>query len=877
MSFADILATGSGQMGARVSIEGMGTEFVSDPSMEGITSDGRRRVCCLSLRESEITIADAVNIPEAMLEADAVSISIYETEDQDISRALAYRPDLTRYLEETAEIADTQLTLSSTLGISAGDVVHIGTEAILVDSVVSSTILDVTGGRGHWDTIPQKHWSNLPEINIELRAIYNRPLSVRGRRVRVYLYGQGDDPTGDGTQAWLGQVTSGPRCDEHGLVWYLQIGSIAERLEQKFGGDLEQEIRPRGIYYPWSAPLIVGVFETGSNNLGFTTMFTGFFETQQDFVEALTEQLQIRATASSMLSAYSATVLDDGTWTIQCLPHASVTGVQFSVRSPMDGQTLSISLIADVAGTTSYIPWNTVGAVSPARVWAQWVAGPPGARTVPRGYLGEQEPLDPSSVLSGQIETWPNARIYLAERVRDDWGALTIEWGDGEDPSEERFRIQTRSTTDHWVQSFLTPRPVGRGGGRAFTASMPLVAKAVRVILDRGAAVSNVATLRDRLVDEGPEYANRGTAPFLTTADLADWTDEVEAAVGNVPWLMRRSLAASSPIEVTELLSHELRMAGLFPVIEPDGRVGVRRIEIPNAALFDATDIDDEIIGVAWSNMERGGQTINRVRLNLNYDHVEDEWARHMDFVEMESYAQEHLDHALEIEPRSKSAATSDDSDVLWYEAQRVFRPLLATFGFPHDFVTIQVSWKLFPLTIGSVVRVSAIHLPDYDTGVRPAIDIPGIVVGRRWVLGEPHGELRVLLSWLRTTGYAPSARIVDQTNVSGNTWDIELDPTMYAADGDSAWNHFHEDYAVRIVHYDNWDPTNRTAVVIGKPSEHVLRVELLSGSWAFSGDWTLELMFDAYATATIAQRRYAGVADRDLTLGDGEPWTFAP
>ena len=87
MTLARLIATGSGSLAARLEIEGLPIEFVSDPAMEQTLSDGRRRVYCINLFSGDeasgsewgFAIDETVNIPEASLESVGSSVQLFET------------------------------------------------------------------------------------------------------------------------------------------------------------------------------------------------------------------------------------------------------------------------------------------------------------------------------------------------------------------------------------------------------------------------------------------------------------------------------------------------------------------------------------------------------------------------------------------------------------------------------------------------------------------------------------------------------------------------------------------------------------------------------------------------------------------------------
>lgn len=271
--------------------------------------------------------------------------------------------------------------------------------------------------------------------------------------------------------------------------------------------------------------------------------------------------------------------------------------------------------------------------------------------------------------------------------------------------------------------------------------------------------------------------------------------------------------------------------------------------------------------------MERGGQTINRVIVRTGYDPREDEWTgREIAVQNMASYALDHEDRTLEIEPRSRASAgdeTIDPEDVA-----AVVTAYTDIFGFPHDFVTVNVSWRHFNVRLGDPVTFSADHLPSYSTGRRPLTEVRGIVVGRRWALGDAHGTLRLLIHGLNVGGYSPTARVLSQSG-SDTTWTLTTDPAMYAPAGTAPASFFDADYAIRIVQYDSESPV-AIAGTVTAVSGNDIAVELKE-TWS-PGSATWELCFAPWDECPEEQRqRFAYIADSNGTINGDSPYLYAP
>lgn len=880
MTLARLIETGNGSLAVRLSIEGIATEFVSDPAMVKTTSDGRSRVLALGKAGEGITLEESVNIPEATIEAQGQAIAIYETANEDVSKAFAWLPDIKRFVVGDVGIADTSITMLSTSGVIPGSVIHLSTEAILVAGVTSATVLDVTGGRGHWDTIPQKHWSADGE-ELAYAIATNRPMRIRGRRARVFLYGDGDDLQGDGTQKWIGMVSAEPRLSQAGTKWSLQIGSLSELLKTELGGELGVPAGPRGIYYHAMAPLFVRIIERDLSNAWRTIVadtFVGFFETQRAFVEALTTWLG--TLTSGLDSAYSAVETTDARWTIKVDVGAATSVTQIEAVSPIDGST--------GAGLTDLV--DAYG--DPAETWAagdvyftKWgFAEAPGAlqglRMVPRGYFGKsarnRSGTDPVYSSPEDWDTYPPDRVYLDVGVSADWGSLVTDWQpDGTSPAHSHeHSITERNTADSWVR--LNHWITGLGVATFEHAYVPGILPTMKPV--RSLAVGDLEAFRAGLETEGPLYANRGTAPFITSSDLASWATVVAEATRGRAWLQNRFFSLATPADLDEVLAAEMQLLGVFPIIDATGKIALATLKIPNATTVDTVVIDDEVISAGWSTWARNNETINTVNVSTGYDPIEDEWnGRSFRVRDVSSYSQDHQDRGITIEPRSRY--TAGDEYVYAEDYADAMAPLLGLFGHPHALVSVNVSWKLFDTVMGQVVSFSAIHLPNFLTGMRPLSRVVGLVIGRRWELGKAYGTLKLLVSPMNVAGYSPTARVLSQVNDFLTAWTLTVDTTLYAPSGHTPEEFFVVGDRVQLVEYDTEAPALRDATVVAvNAGLHTIQVDVSGAPWV-PGASTWELIYRDYAgsVGNAEQHDYAFIADAVALLLGASPRTFGP
>lgn len=888
MTLERLIETGSGALAVRLVIEGLAYEFVSDPGMEKTTADGRKRICVLPAMGEGIVIQEDVNIPDATLELGGQSIRLVDNQAQEVVKAVWNRYSLLRYVDGDVEYNATTIDLTSTSGITAGDVIHIGTEAIRVGTVASGTQL--TGcTRGYWDSEAKKHWSADGETR-SYALVTDRPVRLRGRRAYIYLYGDGDSLQGDGgnggSPKWRGFVNTEPAWDEAGSVCVFQIASVGERLTSKIGGELDSPFYPRGRYYHAHAALRVEVWEriasTNNFNVRGADTFTGFFETLEEFLGSvdgsdagsLNHWLQTpgqSAIADSATVANTYRAVPDPTdprgWTIEATIGTDRDGVAVVIKSLQDGTTpLREEDMGTADGAAVSLPAST-GDILYAR-WADSTY-----RGDPVGYFGR---IAGAELRDGDsVGTYPERRIYLDRAPSSDWESVVITWADG---AEITYTVDSVNASSGYIEVLNADRTVGRRGvdddAHRYGLDAPATIEPLRNI-----AAGTLADFRDALVVEGRDYANRGTAPAVTSLDLADWTSVVNEAGRGIGMLTHRIYSFAESVDLDELLAAEFQLHGLYPVVEADGKIGLRVLRLPTANDSIYT-IDEEIYEVAWSDIARTGQTVNTVVYSRGYNAREDDYT--LPPVTVQDVTSVSLDNegrTMEVEPKSFSRLY--DERLTKEEAAELAVPYVGLFGYPVDYVTVHVSWKLFDILLGDVVRFQADHLPDYASANR-GIDVTAIVVGREWALGEAHGTLRLLVSNLEIGGYTPTARVTSQTNTSGNTWELTVNHTLYApTDATGAVEAavdtlFEVGDKVRILQYDTESPTSVTGTVAAiNTSTHVITVDF-DATWTPSSS-TWELIFDDYATVQASQQTYAYVAGSDSLLSSGNPYVFGP
>lgn len=860
----NLVDTGSGKLAMRVTIQGCPLQPCSDLGMEKTTSDGRSRVYCMNLDECGFVIDEQVNIIEAELEGKASNLRLFETIDEQLSQVFDLEPTVQTWLSTSIDASTTTIPLYAVTDISVDDVIHIGTEAMLVTAVGTAS---VTVTRGYWDTTAQAHYTSdiagLPDL-----LVTNAPVRFRGRLVWVHFYGDGDTLTGDGSQVWVGQVRDEPLLTGSGTEYNLVLAHIVDLFKSKIGGEEAQTIRPSGIYYPASAGLRISISEYAPTLTYVSDVFCGRFETQVEFVEAfydwLTTPGESTIADASLDSSYTPVVTDDGRWTMVVTVGSSTTSVGVHIESEQDGET---SDRAELMRYESGEPVLGSTLSSGDHLYVDWRRYVDGARTVPRGFF--RDATNTRCAKASLAATYPPNRVYTDAAVQSEWVNVTLEWPDNAATwartgwPEEFYELDLPSGSDYL--RIHDRRGTEAPSGQGYNAAAPVYMR-VGGIYTRG----DLADFRSWLLTYSASYAGRGLVPVVTEDALASWTAVVNAAA-IFYWQKQREHTLVTSESLFDYIAHECRLLQVYPITNSAGQIALKLIDTP--ARTASKDIDEEIAMVderpiELSDMINSNQTVSRVSAKIYSDHdpyvVQNNAAFILDLE----------DRPLDIDPKSKLDGWYDGDQA--EQVAAAFTPVLSFFGYPHTYINVKVPWTCFGLRLGDTVTFSADHLPSRVTGLRPITSAYAIVTGRHWPVDEVYGELRLLMTWQNVAGYAPTARVSSTALVSGTTYDLTIDTSMYFDSGDDCTDHFIATDEVRIYNIDEESATVYTGTV-SSVSATVLRVAFDSAPTFGSDVW--EVIFDTYSNTTSSQKsEYAFMAGTDGKLGTSDPArTLAP
>lgn len=885
----------------RLVIEGLGIEAVTDPAMERLSPDiSRRRVKGL-LRDG-LKLSEQCDIARGEIEASSMTVAIVDRQDDQVwCQWLAQQPLRWTWLTVDLDDSDDTVTVSSTEGIGTNDVIHIGTESMLVAGVASATELDVTGGRAWWQTIAQYHYTTDGEELVTPKVTVTRPTTLEGRRAYLYRYVDGDSLQGDGSLIWRGICSTDARLEDDGATWTITVDPITTLLKQPIASDLEEPTTIRGIYYPQSQFFRFSflesanptTFEPSSGRTAIIRMY-GFWETQDqwcaDIALAIAQasstsgagttgvvsgttgvvDVEIAFTTTRTTETIAVEVQETGHWGVRWVPDsvsprllsisafgAGGAGASFAIEGTI--LELSGDPTADPAAPH---PWVIVAGNG----------GTTGQGLVPRAVAGGSGIGGGGGLPFSALRMYPAidlTSVALAIGAIEDVAAQ-IEWTDGGTPASGGFPVRAADADEGWIQlQSLDVRFM-------FPGQLP------RISLRRYLGQGTIATMRDALVALAPRLANAGGSPFITTEDLASWTAVADRAAGGRTHLASRLYVVGGEVDLDEMVAHECRLFGVFPRLDADGKIGLGYLELPTSTALLAGTLDDGDVLVSDQppTWERNGTdgSINVVEVKSGYSIVtEDHEGTPIIVRDVTALSTRKATRKLEIAPLSL-----DPSGFAWgvTAAVDVARRVLSIFGRPYSIVRLSVSAEWLTIALcGTVFGLRSPRIPNVLTGSRgvgqgtdPAA--VGLVIGRDWDLTTETGVLTLIVSEAQTAGYAPSVFVSSSTVVSGNQYDLVVtfnDPS--GASAVPAGAELSDFYTVGdVLSLLIWDATTQSAqgCVINAIDDGGLELRVTFGAPpTLTG--TRYLAFALYdAAITSSQRRFAFFADASRLLDDG-------
>jgi hypothetical protein len=867
-------------LAARLVIEGCPVVPVSYSAMEGMEADGRERV--VGLKIEGLVIDERVDLAHAELESRGMAVTIVERmRDRAFCGAFARAPDGIRYLAADLGTGDATLVLDSTAGVLVDDYLHIGTEVVKVGSVDDATTITLSD-RAQWNTELQAHYAG-NEREIGPQAVYiGRPPSYEGRRAFLYTYGRGDDYQGEGTFRWRGVITMDARLDTKGS-WALQIDSLTELWKQDLGADLGPPVPPRGIYYPDSQPLRFVVSAFPAVGASREVAFSGFWETQEDFVADLNTWFSANIDGTLEIETLRAVVREFGEWDLSITLSATPAD-EYAILaySPIDGE-LDDWLSADGSSVEGRGRLDEPTASTTYRI-VRDAAAPAGAGQVPRGILGrpaartytDSLTTEARANLSGASER----RLYLGGTVIP---ALVqgceIQWADG-DTTQHSF--SGFDASDRWIEPGPTP----------FKFWTPATLPEIK--LKRVYASGGLADFRLALITHSPTYANLGAMPFLVGSDLEDWSEATEAE-RSIPFAADRLFVAYEGVKLVDLLQEEFKLRAVFPRFSVSGRIGLARLRLPASTETPDHEITEATIprGDGPPTWERfgggtGSGSVNTARFRLGYNAATDEHeGREYVVRNRQAYADRKAPREVEIAPLSEPNVRADVAALGYDAIVRLAQPVLSVFGSPYATIQLPVTWEHFDALIGDVVSITSRHIPDVRTGTMGVEGLRGIVTGRTWELKRAKGKLTVLVSLGTVVGYAPAITIDDQNHMGSNLWtcvctsDDPLGLVPWWQASDTISEHLEVGQRVRAIEWDSAAPSKQSGEITAIDDGTMTITVQFDGVWSPGTYNVLELEQASEHDFGSKASEYAFLGSDDAFIGwatgDERAEGFAP
>lgn len=832
MSWARLLATGSGQVAWRISIDGYPHEAVSAKSLERTTADGRKRY--IGLRMDGLRLSESIDLPYAKWRAEGFTVTIADIGKR-WTGTFGRQPQQITWLDASTSLSAsaTTVTVQSTSGFDSSGQIYCDTETIGYTGTTSTTFTTCT--RGVWGSVAQYHY-NTVGADLRFPEVTDWPRSIEGRRVRLFAYGAGDDHTGNGTQVWVGVAEGEPRFN--GVEWELDVGPPSSVFDTDIGTELEAPRTIRGIYYPYTAPLYLRINERTSGN--FATALTaeteiglaGFWETQEEFCSDLTDLI-----ATAIGNPISGTFVTPGanlraepdgeSWRFVLTTPSSdarwvnVLGAPSGPISAVDGS-LGPGQPRWAAGDGS-LP-ETLSTDSTYFLRPDSATGPDSAGTVPRSTVGYFDATYGAALGSPNQSgvdsaTSPNGRLYLDGPATGSTSAITLDWSANGIGIESSATVDTDTpdSTDNFVDidehaQWWLPDGTSDDLLVATSANLP------KIGLVRSLGTGSLADLLTTLVTQTAQYLNAGTAPFIRPTDdeyksdvdvTSDGLAELRAAADHSAYTSQRRYTIAKSVTLSELIEHEARLVGVFPCLNSNGQIVFRRLRLPSPSEASSGSLTSSVIVVddtLLSHERSPWGSFNTVEISTGYDPIEDDYVGETYKIrDVAAYGMTPKPRVLEISPKSADGVVPTVED-----ARYIASSVLGVFGAPYDVLTVQVPPTLFETLLGDVVSVTWGKVPASD-GTLGVSGKLGLVIGRELRPTEASGSLTILLTDQRVGGYVPAAKITSISGTSGGTGTFTIIVSAdYFRSDQTAADHFKVGERIRLF---RWGSTSTTTV----------------------------------------------------------------
>lgn len=889
MSWTRNKATGRGVTRLRLEIEGLPYEFVTAKDMQQLLSDGRRRVN--GLNGSDISWSYTGNFLEGKIEGDGFNAKIVDVDkNRWATKAFGRKRQALCYLLTNMDAFATMTVnvRGTTDNFPATGIIHIDGEALSYNAKTSGSFS--INGRGVWGSRAQAHYTTVGE-NSFYTSISDTPASIEGRTCKLFAYGPGDDPQGDGSQVFVGMVRIDPTFSpDEG--WTIGIDPVTSFLEQSWGGPSVSPVQIRGIYYPYTMPFnwLVCYQVSSTVQTERRCQVKGFFETEADFAAVV--ELETKAAMAAL--GISTTIQDY--LSVRPMPQGGIEFI-FNVATACNQVGLIFEMVrgnttmfgaqsvrlhesldspsydrcdwyiysGDGRGNGGQFSFGGPSATMPAREYRRRVYAP-----FPRAYVGN---LVRRNGVGPYDANNPSTRIYFnGAGLLDDGSSVVFDMAN-EDAYENAPKGATISSSDTDYNFF----DIGNDG--TWTTNFLALSLADDIQISGRSTNVTLSSVWQNLDSARASGVTLGVTPDLTVdthVALPDsngwgWYDNVLPTIAEGRTYYQSHSEKQSLMDV---LAPELLAYGYIWTVT-GGMLSVRPLRMATKGLTAQHTITDRDI-TSQPVLERTawGQ-LNEVVYECGYEPGEKEWkGTTFRFRNELAIGANGKGRAVNIK-RFFTIGAGDDIGT--EEMVTIGQKWLAHFGRGYEVFSFTTTLRKFDIKIGDTVRISASRLPN-TRGTLGVTDRLGVVLGVSYSPAKGEVGLQVLMSDREFPGIAPSFRIDSQVNTSGFNWTLTVDlsdmgtydPTDLLATGD----------LLRIEKWDSATPGTINCTVTSVTATEVLVTT--ASTWTPGSDsWLIRpRAATSYSSTSNIGSRYGFVSsstDATLSLTDGpfDPATY--
>ena len=793
--------------------------------------------------------------------------------------------EMTAEIKSREELSATPLTASLTASAttvsvedasaySAGDVCHVGQEAILIGAI---SVNDLTGcTRGYLGTEAVAHTRDLTTSPERLPHVTTGPVRLAGRRalLRAAIRDATTGTVGAATVIWRGIV--GEDIEVGAASWAVPLEHISTVLSRQVGRGLPSTgILPHTYWYDGTSPLS-------------TVRYTVYRD------DGTVDPAQYSVTLTG--GTYGSWEHLMGAW---------------NEESRAVGTTHRPMLVADLDGTlTLHVPGNadyyaTIEIREGDPLWA--LGFDAGTITQALGADLDREQDDPPRLctidLSGSTRSANRPKIWV-----HDASAFTADlWvvaADG--PYTLVDSIDTSDPDAHSITlaaGVIDPvRSERRFIAVAHDAPEDLVIRHVVAFCSHWSSdlddLEDAAKRAAGLLAGQSEPAEWCLSETQITSDDVDWT-ELTTALGATP--AELSVFSDTLIEPTSwqaLIGPRLGLLGVCPRVTDEGKIGWARVETPIALRASAVEVDSDVwdlLAAAEVSARVGGQLVTELEIQYGYDYRSGDWAAPTVLRWHDWQAETGQQRAMTAKLRGLIVSTRipglarTRGELDYLIAVAISATHFGLFGRDAVDVEIPCTFTGWQIRCGEVVKITHPLVPDTTVGEIGVTSRLGIVVGRRLPLGrDGTGSLTVRIPPdVHASGIAPCALADSWSLVQLTLTCSGASTPLYAQAGENDLDDLEAVIAaegnttIQLWEYDVATPTGSYPLTATATACNASAGTITLSADPFSGGALpadgVEVVWPQWDSQSTSQQAWLSIADTSYGLGstpdDGYRW----